>query len=287
MTSKKLRFDLRPQLQGGRLILAFTGWMDGGDVSTGTVNRLVEEFGADSVAEIESEGFYIYNFPGDMELNALFRPHIKIEEGVVRKFEIPKNLFYANEDKKLAFFVGKEPNLNWREFGTCVFDFASALGISSIFFVGSFAGTVPHTREPRLYVSVSNPRLKADLEQYGLRPTSYEGPGSFMSYLTTRAAERGLDMANIVAEIPAYLKGTNPTGIEAVTRRLAAVLKLEVDLSVLRSTSSDWESRVSKVLEDDEEMSEQIRDLEKQYDDDLIDYAADDLSASDPFSEKN
>ena len=60
---------------------------------------------------------------------------------------------------------------------------------------------------------------------------------------------------------------------------------MEVDLSELRSASSDWESRVSKVLGDDEEMSEQIRDLEQQYDDDLINHASDDLSASDPFAE--
>ena len=32
-------------------------------------------------------------------------------------------------------------------------------------------------------------------------------------------------------------------------------------------------------------MSEQIRDLEQQYDDDLIKNATDDLSASDPFAE--
>lgn len=273
MKLENLRIHARPDLSEGRMVLAFTGWMDGGDVSTGTVRRFIDELGADPVAEIESEGFYIYNFPGAMEVTALFRPHIRIEEGLVKSFEVPRNLFYANEQKKLAFFVGKEPNLNWREFGQYIFEVAAEFGICSLLFVGSFAGTVPHTREPRLHVSVSDAHLKAGLQQYGLRPTNYEGPGSFMSYLTTQASQRGLEMANIVAEIPAYLNGTNPLSIEAVTRRLAAILGIHVDLSKLRSTSDEWEIRVSEAVEKDSDLAQQIRELEKQYDDDLIDTA--------------
>ena len=36
-----LTFHKRPQLHKATMLLAFTGWMDGGDVSTGTVQRLV------------------------------------------------------------------------------------------------------------------------------------------------------------------------------------------------------------------------------------------------------
>lgn len=275
MLPGKLRIDSRPDLKDGRMLLAFTGWMDGGEVSTGTVKRLVAELDAEPVAEIEPEGFYIYSFPGDMELSASIRPHIRIEDGIVREFLPPKNVFFSHEAKKLAFFVGREPNLSWREFGQCVFDFATELEIASIYFVGSFAGTVPHTREPRLHVSASTPRLKESLERYDLRPTNYEGPGSFMTYLITQAPEHGLEMANIAAEIPAYVQGTNPSSIEAVTRRLSAILELEVDLSKLRSASNEWESQVSEAIRKDASLSEHIRKLEEQYDDDLVDSGVD------------
>lgn len=284
MTSDKLRIHSRPTLKNGRMLLAFAGWMDGGDVSTGTVERFVDEFDAAPVAEIESEGFYIYSFPGNMELNALFRPHIKIEEGIVQKVEIPKNRFFCSEEQNLALFLGKEPNLNWQEFSRCVFEFAVEIGVTSIYFVGSFAGTVPHTREPRLHVSVSHPRLKTDLQKYGLRPTNYEGPGSFMTYLTSQASGRGLEMANIVAEIPHYLQGTNPLSIESVSRHLAAILGMEIDLAALRCTSNEWESRVSKYVQDDDDMVEEIRKLEKQYDDELLEATTDyGLSENDLF----
>ena len=45
-------------------------------------------------------------------------------------------------------------------------------------------------------------------------------------------------MVSLVAEIPGYLQGTNPLSIEAVTRRLAKILKLPLDLDSLRTAST-------------------------------------------------
>jgi proteasome assembly chaperone (PAC2) family protein len=266
----KIRIDSRPDLSGGRLVLAFTGWMDGGEVSTGTVKGLIDEFGAEPFAEVDPEGFYVCSFPGDPQTSALVRPHIKVRDGLVESVELPSSRFYCAEDRKLAFFVGKEPHLNWRQFADCVLEFAAELGIESMYFVGSFTGSVPHTREPRLHLLVSHESLKEPLLRFGFRPTNYEGPGSFMTYFNTRASERDLSMVNIVAEIPAYLGGTNPSSIEAVTRRLAAMLEIEVDLSRLRQASNKWEATVSEAIGEEAEMAEHIRELEKQYDDDLL-----------------
>ena len=57
-----LHFDQLPKTQEGTLLLAFSGWMDGGDVSTGTVRQFVDLLGAAPVATIDPEPFYIYNF---------------------------------------------------------------------------------------------------------------------------------------------------------------------------------------------------------------------------------
>ena len=114
-----LRMDDVPRLDGGTLVLAFNGWMDGGDVSTGTVKRLVGLLDAKAFAGIDSESFYILNFPGSMEIAALFRPRIQIADGLVQAVEMPANTFYRHEPAKLVLFLGKEPNLRWREFGDC------------------------------------------------------------------------------------------------------------------------------------------------------------------------
>jgi proteasome assembly chaperone (PAC2) family protein len=265
-----LRLQDCPTLDGGALVLAFTGWMDGGDVSTGTVRRLVDLLGARQIAEIDPEPFYLYNFPGSMEIAALFRPAIKIEEGLATSFGMPSNVFYCHEPARLVLFLGKEPNLHWRSFGDCIVELARRTGVRRMLFVGSFGGSVPHTREPRLYVTCSEARLLPEMEQYGLRRTGYEGPGSFSSYLLTRAPAAGLEMTSLAAEIPGYLQGRNPMSIEAVTRRLAKILKLPLDLGSLRAESTEWELQVSKAVEKDEDLTRTVRKLEEAYDDELL-----------------
>ena len=266
-----VRVDDRPSLADATLLLAFSGWMDGGDVSTGTVKRTCELLSAKPFAEIDPEPFYLYNFPGPMEVTAQFRPHIEIEDGLVKSVEMPANTFYCHTPANLVMFVGKEPHLRWRTFAECLFYLSQKIGVSRFLFVGSFGGAVPHTRDPRLYVTCSNPRLLHTFKKYGLRRTAYEGPGSFMSYLMTRVDAAGLEMCSLVAEIPSYLQGTNPLSIEAVTRQLAKILKLPLDLDSLRQSSNRWEIEVSDALEHNEDMADRVRTLEKEYDDDLLD----------------
>jgi proteasome assembly chaperone (PAC2) family protein len=265
-----LRIRHTPKLEQATLVLAFSGWMDGGDVSTGTVQRLVDLLGARPVADIDPEPFYIYNFPGSMEVSALFRPHLKIEDGLVVRLELPANTFYCHEPASLVLFIGKEPNLRWRAFGRAVLELAHRLGVRRVLFVGSFGGSVPHTRQPRLYVTCSDARLLPAMEQYGLRRSGYEGPGSFTSYLLTRAAEADLEMTSLVAEIPGYFQGRNPMSIEAVTRRLAKILKLPLDLDALRAESTAWELQVSQVVDQDSDLPETVRGLEEAYDNELL-----------------
>ena len=265
-----LRIDRCPALDQATLVLALTGWMDGGDVSTGTVQRLVDLLKAEPFGEIDPEPFYIYNIPGSMDVAALFRPHIQIEDGLTKTVDMPTNTFYCHEPAGLVLFIGKEPNLRWRTFGECILRLASKVGVRRILFVGSFGGSVPHTRQPRLYVSCSDAALLEEMDQYDLRQSVYEGPGSFTSYLMTQAESAGVQMVSLTAEIPGYLQGTNPLSIEAVTGRLAKILKLPLDLASLRPASTAWELEVSSAVEQNEELAETVRKLEQQYDNELL-----------------
>jgi len=273
-----LAISARPNLQNATLVLAFTGWMDGGDVSTGTVQRLIDLSKATPIAEIDPEPFYIYNFPGSMEIAALFRPHIKVEDGLVAELKMPTNRFFCHTEGNLVFFLGKEPNMHWRRFGECLFEFAETFQIQRILFVGSFGGSVPHTRAPRLYVTCSDSRLLKEMEKYGVGRTGYEGPGSFVSYLMTRAPSANIDMISLVAEIPGYLQGANPMSIEAVTRRLATILNVSIDLDAMRVASTEWELNVSSAVEEDEELAQTIRKMEEEYDNELLELDSDDAS---------
>jgi proteasome assembly chaperone (PAC2) family protein len=268
-TQLKLKRNL-PQLENATLLLALTGWMDGGDVSTGSVRAIMGRREVRQVARIEPDDFYIYNFPGSMEIATLFRPHVKYEEGVVTDFDLPGNVFWADEATNLVFFVGKEPNLRWEAFAECIFALVKRLDVKRIIFMGSFGGSVPHTREPRLFGSVSEKALRGLLKEHGLKASDYDGPGSFATLLLSQASKRSVEMLSLVAEIPSYLEGTNPLSIEAIARRLARIIGQPIDLASMRETSNEWESQVTAAVEKDEKLAATIRKLEDAYDDELI-----------------
>src|SRR3954465_1562966 len=89
MNTASLKILHEPKLTDATLLLALTGWMDGGAVSTGTVRQIMDHREVKQIARVEPDDFYIYNFPGSMEVSALFRPEVKYEDGIVTRFELP------------------------------------------------------------------------------------------------------------------------------------------------------------------------------------------------------
>jgi len=77
MPLPRLKWLAQPKLHDATLLLALTGWMDGGDVSTGTVQRIMQGRQVTELARIDPDPFYIFNFPGSMEVAALFRPQVR------------------------------------------------------------------------------------------------------------------------------------------------------------------------------------------------------------------
>jgi len=271
MAAEHLLIKEHPTLTDATLLLALTGWMDGGLVSTGTVQRIMDGRKVAEAGRIEAEPFYLYNFPGPMDIAALFRPQVKIVDGLIEgDLGLPTNVFHVDAAENLVFFLGREPNMLWQTFADCIFEMAEKLGVKRIIFMGSFGGTVPHTREPRMYGSVSHEHLRPILAKHGLRLSNYEGPAGFSTLLLAQSPPRGIEMISLVAEIPGYLEGLNPRSIEAVTRRLAGLLGQPVDLEAMRKASDEWELHVTEAVEKDSDLAETVRKLEDQYDNELI-----------------
>jgi proteasome assembly chaperone (PAC2) family protein len=88
--------------------------------------------------------------------------------------------------------------------------------------------------------------------------------------LLATSPARGVELLSISVEIPGYLQGANPTSITAVTRRLASLLGVPVDLARLREASTEWEIQVSEIVEKDKKLAHTVRKLEEQYDNELI-----------------
>lgn len=256
-----------PVLDAPQLVMGFSGWMDGGEVSTGAVEYLVESLDAQPLAAIAPDPFYIFNFPGNMELSSLFRPDACIEEGLVTEYEEPDNLFHYAQDANLILFSGKEPNIRWEAFANSVLELAETFGVRRIFFAGSVSGIVPHTRDVRLYGSVNRAGLRSLLESHKVRLANYEGPASFVTALMVRARERGIDLVSLVAEVPPYVQGRNFVCIEAVCARLGGMLGAGLDLKVLRAQAREFERQLDEMVRESRELRELLMRLEREYDD--------------------
>ena len=277
MSSSALKYLEKPNTVCRSMVLGFSGWMDGGDVSTGSIEYMIEKLATVKVAEIQPAGFYIYNFPGPMEFASLFRPHTEIKGGLIANYSLPDNGFHWCPEASLLLFEGKEPNVDWDRFADCIFTVAADFGVETIYYVGSYAGVVPHSRDPRLYATSSNGFLRDEMASHGFRPTSYEGPAGFISHLLNEAGQRGARLTSLVAEIPAYLQGRNPSCIELVVREISRVLRLDLDLSGMSESSLTFRKEVGKAVLGKEELADMVRKLETEYDKDYMETHMGDL----------
>ncbi len=277
MANNKLIIYNRPKLASPILVLGFSGWMDSGEVSTGTVEFLINNLNAEKFAIINPQGFYLQSFPSPMELSAMFRPYVKIKDGLIESYRTTSNVFFADIKNDLIFFLGKEPNLNWAGFSDTILSVCKEFAVKMIYFIGSVAGLVPHTREPRFLCSVSNAELKEPLGRFGFKFVNYEGPAGIITNIMLNAERRHLGMANIIATTPAYVHGKNPKCIEATLRRAAGVLGVHVDLERMRKHSDRFEKRLSQVVQRQPELAERVLKLEENYDNEVFDTEMGDL----------
>ncbi len=270
-----LKIYKEPKLENTRMVLSFSGWMDGGSVSTGTVEYLKKKLRAEKFAEIEAQDFYIFNLPGTMQQVAQFRPYCRIKDGLVVDFQYPKNEFFYSEKNNLILFSGKEPNLKWEEYVNSIFELGEKFDLKEIYFMGSVAGAIPHTREVRVSCSVAYEEQKKELEGYDVVFSNYEGPASITTLITKSAKERGIRVTNFVAEIPVYVQTQNPKGIKAVTKRLVKLLNIDIDLTDLSQMSDEFEKSINELVEQQPKLAEQIRKLEENYDKEFFDQKGD------------
>jgi predicted ATP-grasp superfamily ATP-dependent carboligase len=262
-----LRIYRKPRFAESTLIMGMSGWMNGGEVSTGSLQFLIDAFKAKDLAEIDSEGFYIYGIPGPMEMTAMFRPHSLIQNGLVTEYSPPTNTFLYDRKNRLIFFIGREPHINWEQYADCIFSVCDRFNVSRIYLAGSVGGLTPHTREPTILCMASNPETRDSLMRIGLKPVDYEGPASFSTLLTARIAhEKNLNMISLIAEIPAYVEGYNPRGIETMTRCIARLCGLRLDMGTMKATSVEFERKLTDIVKNQPELFEKIKELETEFD---------------------
>lgn len=277
MVREKLHIFKRHQTTSTRLVIGLSGWMNSGDVSMGSIEWLINDLGATRTAAIAPDSFYIYNNNGEMEAFEEFRPHAHIEEGIVTAYHEPENVFFYDKANNLMLFLGKEPNINWNEFAECIIAVCKDYSIHEIYFVGSVAGLVPHTRQAKIICTLSDVRYRTDFAEHGFKFTNYTGPASFTTYLLTQCTKHDILMANLILTVPAYVHGDNPKCMEAAILNLKNILGLKVKLNKLRNLSDEFEKKLNEVIREMPDLAKSIGKLEEVFDKELINEEMGDL----------
>jgi len=260
----------KPGLRNPAMICGISGWVDGGEAATGSVEYLVQKLSAQEFARIPIDRFHVFQVPGQIAS----RPRIKIEDGLITEHDLPENQFYywhnPASDKDLVLFQGTEPNMHWEEYAEAILRLVAEFGISRIYLLGGVLDKAPHTREPNVSCPCSTPDLKVEMLKYGINFTSYEGPSRFGTTLLYICQQNGIEMVSLTARVTYYpeysiVVSHNPKSIRALIKRLNGMLRLDLDISDLDEEVVGFENRLSKIASRSEDFHSYLEKLEKDY----------------------
>jgi proteasome assembly chaperone (PAC2) family protein len=257
----------RPELVAPYIIVGLKGWLNAGEVSTGSVDYLRRKLDARPFAYIEPTGFYIYQIPSATAEQTM-RPPVKIKEGLIKKLELPRNEFFfwkSGGAHDLILLLGVEPNLDWPQYAQAILDVARQFQAPRIYSIGGIFDQVPHTRKTRILATISHSQLKDELKTFA-RFTDYEGPSSFNTMLISIAREQGIEMAGISARTPLYIQDLNAKACYDLLQNVIVSAGFGIDLRDLRVTGEALVEMMDTAFSQNATALEQLKKLEEQFD---------------------
>lgn len=265
-----LIFQETPDLVNPYIFIGYRGWLNAGEMATGSIDFLRLKLHARKFASIDSRPFYIWQVPG-FDSAQVMRPNAIVEGGLIKSLEEPANEFYfwkSGAEHDLILFTGFEPNVAWPEYTAAILSVAKRYQACRIYVLGGVFDQVPHTREINVYAVLSRPEMKSEFQSLPL--LNYKGPSSFSTLFVHHAGREGIEAASIVARVPPYIHTFNAKIGYDFLKKVFALTSLNIDLSDLRKSGD----AVNKLMENDFRQNmdalAQLRQLEQMYDASLL-----------------
>jgi proteasome assembly chaperone (PAC2) family protein len=247
------------------LVVAFAGWADAAEAATTSIKYLNRKLKAAKFAELDPEEYYDFTQT---------RPHTIRTKGGKRRVEWPANDFYywkpKDGGKGVVFYLGVEPNLKWRAFTSNITGLAQQLGVKTVVHLGALLDAVPHTREVRLTGWSSHAEIQQDLDDAGIRSSTYSGPTGISAVLMDACIKAGFDYVSLWGHISHYLQAApNYRVAHTLIKFLMGFMDLPVDTNDLKAASETFNREVAKAIAEDDQLGSYVDKLEGQYDESL------------------
>lgn len=265
-------FSLSAPDFSGRTIHAIAvhiGWLNWGSVGDESMDRLIEYFDAEKIAEFERPGDF-YDFVSYRERSFTF-----IDKRGIRRTEFPNSRIYyvKREEPKpdLVLLSLLEPNHFSEIWAERIVSLMKRIGISRYTVAGSMGSPVPHTRPLRITGRSINHELTQILESLGVRQTlgqQYQGPTSIFNAISMRLTEEAIPAVSLMAHLPSHITLQEPdfTGVYGILKILSRLEDIEMPLEKTRIAGKRQYDRISKEIRHTPGLAELSRQLEDVYD---------------------
>ncbi len=239
-------------------------WSDGGSISSGLPRYLINKLNAKQIGQLGEEVVrqcYPFQVPGTHDV---YRPRVAYQDGLPTRDMHRRNYFF-DAGNGLIVFLGEEPWFRIDIYAQAFFQAVRELGVQQTVAVEGYNGAAPPDLERNVSCIYSQPRMKEELQKYGLRFSNYgsqgrNGPTIGMALNTIAHDEHpDLDVFRLGAMAPMYpFMGTNndPVGIArdhrayyAIMKRLKSMFKLDIDLAELLSLGEAESNQLQETLE--------------------------------------
>lgn len=259
----------KPKARTIHMIAGWHQWADAGSISSGLPPYLIEQTGAEKIGEIAPTGFYLFQLPGT---HHLLRREVTLKEGFVDGMSDRSNEFHytGDEDKGLLIFVGEEPHMNEEEYADAFFQVVEELGVKRIAVLGGVYGSMPYDRDRDVSCSFSLESMRAEMEEYAVRFSNYQGGTTIGTFIVHQAKKRNIECVTFHGFVPAYEfghLGVPAQGIRIendykawydIMRRLNHMFDLGISLSDLSRQSDEL---IASIDSDIDELNNEMPQL--------------------------
>jgi proteasome assembly chaperone (PAC2) family protein len=255
-----LEVEQWPQLREPVMLVALSGWVDGGLAGGGALAAVAEQLEA-------ARAFGTIDLSDLVDLQQT-RPTVNLLDGTTRSVSWPSvDLVAGRVGRDVVLVAGPEPSIRWREFTEQLVDAAQRLDVQMAVTLGGMPAPVSHRRPVSVLATASS---RSVAQEVGALRADYVGPTGVQTVLQVALGEVGIPAVGLWAQVPHYVAGTpSPPAIRALLERLRDVAGIEVDLHSLDEQSDVYAEKVEEGLSERPDVAEMVLQLEAHGDDDL------------------
>ena len=248
------------------MIIAFSGWNDAAEAATGALDQLLSAWQSTNddailhlIAEVDPEEFY------DFKVN---RPKVFTNESDFRDISWPSTEIFGitlpHLERDFVIVKGAEPSMRWKTFTRELLDLADDLEISMIVTLGSLLADIPHTRPIAINLSTVTSKLASRLN---VEIAAYEGPTGILSVIHDGCQRRGIDSLSMWAPVPHYASNApSPKVSLSLIHALEDLLNIAIPQDELAASADLWEIEINNLANEDSDVAEYVKALEKSKD---------------------